>query len=496
MSSNNEQPVPTYSLGQPSKRTGLGGLSMKTTAVIGAGFMLFLLMILGGQGLIAFTVVLPVTIAVAVLITVTWQGRSIAQIIQLKWQSFQRHRHGEDFYMSGPSSKVPGGRWRMPGLLARTEVVEATDANGQTYAVIIDRPRRRATVCFDTQLSGQTAMTQSERDQITASWGRWLATLSLTGDIDTAVVVIGSRPATGELLSKEVDSTVHDDAPEIARRIQFEAAQVLRGGLAELESHVAVTFKIHSSGQDDFEFLSQIGTRLPGLYESLSWAGMQSSPMDENTLVSRVHSMVNPSTELDFEEMMVEGRGHGLKWEDCGPSVAWVDGDVWHHEAVASVSWEMADAPRSTFEDTLLAPLLMPHERIDRKRVAIVYRPYEAGTGASRVEAEHQDAMVGVNSSKKIASAKAEMRLEHTEAARRAQARGAQLGRISLFVTATTDDVSNLPRLRDDIRQQAAQCNLRLRTMKNQPDVGFTITTGVGQTPWAKASTATMMNAG
>jgi hypothetical protein len=167
----NEQIVPTYSLGQPSRRTGLGGLSMKTTAVIGAGFMLFLLMILGGQGLLAFTVVLPVTAIVGLLITLTWQGRSVAQVIQLKWQSLQRRRHGEDFYLAGPSSKIPGGRWRMPGLLARTEVVESTDANGQTYAVIIDRPRRRATVCFDTQLSGQTAMTQTERDQLTASWG-------------------------------------------------------------------------------------------------------------------------------------------------------------------------------------------------------------------------------------------------------------------------------------------------------------------------------------
>lgn len=487
--------VPTYSLGQPSRRTGLGGLSMKTTAVIGGGFMLFLLMIISGQGLIGFTVVLPITVLAAVLITLTWQGRSIAQVIQLKWQAFERRSKGEDFYIAGPSSKIPGGSWRMPGIAARTEIAESTDANGADYAVVIDRPRRRATVFFDTQLSGQTAMTQGERDQITASWGRWLAMLSLTGDIDSASVTVGSRPATGELLTKEVASIVHEDAPEIARRIQIEAAQVLRGGLAEMEAHIAVTFKIHSAGADDFEFLSQINTRLPGLYESLAWAGMQASPMDENMLVARIHSMINPAAELDFEELMVEGKPHGISWDDCGPSVAWVDGDVWHHEQVASVSWEMADAPRSTFEDTLLAPLLMPHERIERKRVTMVYRPYEAGTGASRVEAEHQDAMVGVNSSKKMASAKAEMRLEHTDAARRAQARGAQLGRVSLFVTATTSDMDSLPRLRDDIRQQAAQCNLRLRTMTDQPDVGFMIAAGIGQTPWPKSSTASITTA-
>ena len=109
------------------------------------------------------------------------------------------------------------------------------------------------------------------------------------------------------------------------------------------------------------------------------------------------------------------------------------------------------------------------------------------------MESEHQDALVGVNSSKKVTSAKAEMRLEHTEAARRAQAYGAQLGKTSLFVTATTDQPEAINRLREDVRQQAAQCNLRLREMKDQPDVGFVVSAGVGQTPWAKASTSTLM---
>ena len=490
---NQENSVPTYSLGQPSQRTGLGGLSMKTTAVVGGGFMATLLLLLAGQLMLAFTVVIPLTVCAALLVTVTWNGRSLAQAAQMKAQARKRRSAGEDFYLSGPSSRVPGGRWRMPGLLARAESYEAVDANGRRFVAVVDRPRRRATVFFDCQLSGQTAMTQDDRNRMTASWDQWLRGLSQTGDIDTSVFVVGSRPSTGELLAKEVSSISHEGAPDIARRIQMEAAEVLRGGLAELESHLALTFKIHSNSADDTEFLNGIGTRLPGLYEPLSWAGIEAEPMDENTLVARIHSMVNPVSASDFEELKVEHIPHGLTWEDCGPASAWVDGGVWCHDGAYSLSWEMADAPRSTFQDTLLAPLLMPHERVRRKRVAIVYRPFDAGAGASRVESEHQDALVGVNSSKKITSAKAEMRLEHTEAARRAQAYGAQLGKTSLFVTATTGNPQALSRLREDIRQQAAQCNLRLREMKDQPDVGFVVSAGVGQTPWAKASTSTLM---
>ncbi|MDU5018767.1 MAG: SCO6880 family protein, partial [Corynebacterium sp.] len=161
-------------------------------------------------------------------------------------------------------------------------------------------------------------------------------------------------------------------------------------------------------------------------------------------------------------------------------------------EGVSSVTWEMASAPRSTFEDTLLGNLIAPHARIDRKRVALVYRPYEAGTGASRVEAEHRDAMVAANSSKKIRSAAAEMRLEHTEAARRAQARGAQLGRYSLFVTATTEDEELLGRIRHDVKQLGAQANLRLREMSRQQDAGFITSCGLGQIPWTKESTSAL----
>lgn len=495
MSSNEQRVVPTYSLGQPSQRTGLGGLSMKTTAVLGAGFILMLMLMLGGQMVLAFMVVLPITAALAVLVTLRINGRSLAQNLQILWDARRRRINGEDYYLSGPSSRIPGGRGRWPGILARTEAHTVYDATGREFVTIVDRPSRKATVVVDCQLSGQTAMTQEDRNRMTASWDHWLRQLSLTGDIDNIESVVATRPSSGELLAKEVASTMHDDAPLVARIIQQEAVRVLRGGLSEIDAHVAITFKIHSSGAEDLSFLDAISTRLPGLYESLTWCGIQAAPMTENDLVARVHGMVNPAAEADFEELMVEGTPHGLAWEDSGPAVAWVDKDVWHHDGVASVTWEMEDAPRSTFQDTLLAPLLMPHERIPRKRVAIVYRPFDSGSGSSRVEAEHQDALVGVNSSKKITSARAEMRLEHTDAARRAQADGAQLGKTSLFVTATTDDPGDLRRLREDIRQQAAQCNLRLRPMKRQPDTGFMVSAGLGQTPWAKTSTSPLIGA-
>lgn len=490
--SSDELAVPVYALGQPSRRTGLGGLSLKTTIVGGSGFFLVLLCQMMGAQKLGYFVIAPITIILALLVSVNISGRSLAQSAQMFFQDVRSRNKGENIYVAGPSSRVPGGRYRLPGSLARTELLGSVDGLQNEFGVIFDRPRREATVLFDCQLSGQTAMTQDERNDMTANWGRWLAGLSLSGDVVSAVTVINNRPGTGDLVAKEVAATVKDDAPWIAKQIQYEAAHELSQGTPEVEAHIALTFKVSVDSSDDISFLDLIGTRLPTMYEDLAWAGIQATPMDEAMVCARAHKFFNPASEADFEELIVNGADHGLEWEDVGPAWHQTDRTTYHHEGCSSATWEMSAAPRSTFEDSLLSGLVSSHPRIHRKRVALCYRPYEAGQGASRVEAEHRDAMVAANSSKKIRSASAEMRLEHTEAARRAQARGAQLGRYSLFVTATVSDGESMERVRHDVQQLGAQANLRLRSMNTQQDAGFVVSCGLGQIPWAKESTSSM----
>lgn len=481
--------VPQYSLGQPPKRTGLGGLSMLTTGVIAVGFMLFLLAQITGMGFLTGLWILVVTALVALVVTLQWGGRSLATFARMWAQHRGRVRRGEDVYLSGELSKVPGGRFRLPGTLARTRLVAGVDSDHQPFAAVLDVPARTATVLFDCQMTGQTPMTQEERNQKTAEWSRWLALLSLSGDIDHVATVIGVRPGTGQLVAQEVQAIVADGVPEVAAQIMAEAGQQLSVGVPEVVSHIAVTFHIDGQSIKDDEFMASLATRLPDLYRQLSWAGILAAPMTEDEVVARVHQAYNPPAEPDFEELSVMGVSHGLAWEDAGPSFARAGVTRYAHEGCTSVTWEMKDAPRSTFEDGVLTGLLAPHERVQRKRVALVYRPFEAGQGVSRVEGEHRDAMVAANSSKSIRSANAELRLEHTEAARRAQARGAQLGRYSLFVTATVTGEQDLDRVEHDIVQLGAGSSVRLQKMARQQDTGFITTLGIGQVPWQRETT-------
>ena len=482
-----------YALGQPSRRTGLGGYSMKATIVGGAGAMAFLLFQLIGLTYIGLTVILPVTAVLIVLVNVTISGRSIGQILQMTAQDLSRNFKGENIYVSGPSSKIPGGQCRLPGGLARTELLTGVDAVGRDFGLIYDRPRREATVLLDCQFSGQTAVTQEERNQMTANWGAWLSGLSMSGDVIAAVAVVSTRPGTGQLIAKEVQSTVQSDAPWIAQQVMEEATEFLSKGVPEVDAHIALTFSVSVTDSEDTSFIDLLSTRLPALYEDLSWAGVQASPMDQAAIVARAHTFFNPASEPDFEELEVNGVEHGLTWLDAGPLHARTLRDRYVHDGVSSVTWEMADAPRSTFQDTLLGPLLVPYARVRRKRVAVVYRPFDAGVGAAKVEAEHRDALVAANSSKKVRAAAAEGRVEHTDNARRSHAKGAQLGRYSLFVTATIGDDEQLRRVTHDVERLGAQANIRLRSMKRQQDAGFVVSAGLGQLPWLKSSTSTLL---
>ena len=88
------------------------------------------------------------------------------------------------------------------------------------------------------------------------------------------------------------------------------------------------------------------------------------------------------STENDFEELDIAEQPHGVAWEDAGPGRARTKWGHYRHDGATSVVWEMAAPPESVFADTVLKPLLAPHDDLPRKRLTLVYRPYSAGDAA------------------------------------------------------------------------------------------------------------------
>lgn len=487
-----EHDVRTYTLGRPPSTTGLGGASMKVTVLMGGTF--FLAIILMTMNLTALALMVGVIGAIlTALVFFEFGARSVAARAQLFYQTRKQRRLGENLYVSGPDSKIPGAQFRLPGALARTELKESVDATGNEYALAIDRPNNRATVLLSAQLSGDVDRTRAERDMQTADWGRFEAGLSLSGNVASCVVVISNRPGTGHLAHQEVRSHLDPNAPEIARQIQLEAADLLSETAGEMECHMAVTFKITGDARRDDEFIMNLDYTVPNLIHALTWAGIEATPLDYEATVARVRSFYDPATESAFEQMKVEGTTHGLAWEDAGPSFAVNTRDGYVHENCTSVTWEMVSAPASTFEDFVLRPLVQPNVNIPRGRLAMIYMPIPASQGTKLVEREYKDALVAMNSSKSVTKMHGTVRAEEADQARRSVARGSQVGLRSLMFTATCGPDDDLRKTRSAVVQAAAQSNIQLQEYKGMHDVGFAMTAGMGQTPRLQNTVSKML---
>lgn len=485
--------IRTYTIGRPPQTTGLGGLSMKVTILIGITFMVSMVFIWANQWKLAFMAAAIGAVLIG-LVNLRVAGRSVASHMQLAWQRFRRNGRGENLYVAGQDSRIPGGRFSLPGVLARQELVSSEDSTGRPYAVAVDRANNQATVFFSLQLTGAVDRTGEERDQNTADWARFEAGLSLSGDVVSCVTVVANRPATGQLAEQEVRQQVKDDAPALARKIMGEAASMLSVGGGELEAHMALTFKIDRiAGDDDDEFVRQMDYRIPNIYPQLSWAGIRAEPMDYEEVVSRAHTFFNPSSETLFEQIRVEGRQHHLDWENAGPTWALADNKLYAHENCRSVSWEMIEAPSSTFEDTALTPLARHNAHVPRSRMAMIYEPVPASRGMKMVEREHKDALVGMNSSKSITKIGATVRAEETESARRAVARGAQMGLRSLLFTATMGPDEDINRVTSAVEQAGSQASIRLHQMTGMHDAGFELSAGLGVTPEMRGTTSGLL---
>ena len=118
------------------------------------------------------------------------------------------------------------------------------DVAGNDFALIRDRALNQYTVLLDAASRGQEPLTASDRNDMTAEWGAWLAELSLNDDVVAATVTVESYPTTGQDLIAAVKDSVSESTPEIARRIQAESAVEFARGKLVTRSWIAVTLSL------------------------------------------------------------------------------------------------------------------------------------------------------------------------------------------------------------------------------------------------------------
>jgi hypothetical protein len=302
-------------------------------------------------------------------------------------------RKKANIYRSGPLGLTPWGEFQLPGIAAGSKLYEFTDSYGRPFALIHLPSTAHYTVVFGTQPDGASLVDPEQIDAWVANWGGWLASLSNEPAVVATSVTVETAPDSGARLRREVESNIHDDAPDIAKAMLREALKTYPQGSATIRAWVALTFSAAARAggkrRTADEIARDLASRLPSLTERLESTGAGAcAPLNAQELCEVVRVAYDPAAARLIDEAHYQGTPVELNWSDVGPSAHQADWDGYRHDSGHSVSWSMTGAPRGHILASALARLVAPHGEIARKRVTLLYRPIEAGRAAAIVESD------------------------------------------------------------------------------------------------------------
>lgn len=489
---------------QPSS-PGLGALGLLGTVVLFLGLIAVVIALEVSK--VAAVVIAVLLVATLVPLVVRVNGRSGAQraFVRLAWWSGRRRRMHS--YRSGLTSPVAGGRHRLPGLAAQSEVFACVDAYERPFGMVHVPAQGHCSVTFRADADGAALVDSSQVELWVAGWGQFLAALGHEPGLVACTVTVETAPDPGVRLAQAVAGQVVAGAPELARRVLAEIVDTYPAGSAVISTRIQVTYRMSSPAgrRSVAEMAVELGTRLPGLAGLLAGTGAGAvAAMTVGELAETVRVAYDPAAAVQVELSHADPRAaappapsagstlpttppaapgavEAVTWADAGPVAAEEGWDSYRHDSGVSTVWAWSEAPRGTVSSRVLLPLLRPHSDIARKRVSLVFRPHEAGQAAAIVERDVRTARfkAGQRSAGPLAREDVDYRAAVQSAAE--EARGAGLTRLSVVVVATVTDPGRLRQARAVVEGSLAPAaRLGLRRAFGAQAATFTATLPVG----------------
>ena len=472
----------TYGQWRKPRSTGMGGATFGTT-MLGIGAVIFLVFIGLAFGFVVALFCGVITVIAFVPLVIERDGRSGYERAILMFQFRRALKRGEHTYSSGTFSRIPGGRYRLPGVLADTEVYEGTDANNRSFGMIHMAQNNAYTVVLDAFPQGGENFDQSTINQAVGNWSQMLTAMGETSDILAIAAVVETLPDTGIELYETVSQNVRPDAPKLARDSMYQLATGLTKGGVRLGARISITFAAQTAERkkDPSEQAVEIARRLPSITAAAARAGVPATPMSADEIMGLVRRSYDPSSLVNIEKALFSGEGTGMEWADCGPRAAITEKDRLVHDGAVSVTWEMREAPKGAVTERVLQRLIEPNAALPIKRVAIIYRPHAAAEATDIVDRDYRDALAGLTSRTGIASAQAKLEVQATLQSTTEQARGHGLTRFGILITVTQPaDSADVPRVDALVRDLSTQCRLQVRRSTMWQDAAFASSLGVG----------------
>lgn len=456
---------------------GLMGLGSLGTALLLAGLIMMIFVIMFGgleRGLIVAVLILT---AMGVVLLRDRHGRNVLDRTTARAAWWQARSAGSHLYRSGPLGRTPWGTHQLPGLGAALTLSEHHDSYGRPFVLVHSPGADTYTVVLATEPDGASLVDTDQVDIWVADWGHWLAHLADEPNIEAIAVTIETAPDTGSRLRREVGMNVDPDAPDFARAMLNEVIELYPAGSSSVRAYVALTFNSASRASGKKRPAEEVGrdlaSRLPGLTYALGTTGAGAArPLMASELCELVRVAYDPHSQQWVDECHAQGVPTGLTWAEVGPSAAEATWDGYRHDGAFSVTWAMTTAPRGNVQSGVLARLLAPHRDIARKRVTICYKPIDAARAAAIVEADLRSAEFRASSSNRP-SARDSLAVRQAASTAAEEAAGSGLVNFGLLVTATVLDPDHAPEARAAVDNLSATARLRLRPMYGSQDVGF-----------------------
>lgn len=477
--------VPTYGNFRKPRTVGLWGMSMGLTLSVFALSAVVVLLLLRQAWGAALAVVACGAVIIGALSFTDVHGLSIANRWMERFMFGIAKRRGRTLYRSGPLGVMPSAATPLPGILAGSKVSEHLDSFDRTFALVHHADKSVAVVMSVTP----PGIDLIDRDQINTSvaqWGEWLAMLGNEIGVVQASVVIESSPDTGEALARHVQTMNAAGTSSVAREVMNEVAAEYRVGAAQMRVWVTVTFQpslMSSKKRTIDELARDIGGRLTGITQQLKAAGAGAVHLMSASQLSRaIRTAYDPAALALFEIAQSRGKQVKLSWKDAGPIAAEALWDAYRHDSGLSRTWVVSQPPQGIIHENVLESLLRISADVERKRVAIIYKPISAartGDIAERDQIRTANAVTvaGRYSARSLREARIAQRNANEEAA------GAGIEDFAMIITATTsgDDLEDVSSV---VRALASSSKLaRIRVAYGAQDSAFALGLPLGVRP-------------
>ncbi|PRY29562.1 SCO6880 family protein [Pseudosporangium ferrugineum] len=478
----------TYGNWRRPRKAGLGSLGLIGTALMFGGLIVVLLASLISLAA-AFTVLVPLVLALVPLALRTQDGRNVYNLMLVRIGWARRRAMREHLYVSGPLSPRPGGRFRPPGMLSKVTMMEGRDPYDRPFGVLHHRYRNLYTIVLACEPDGGSLVDPDQIDIWVALWGDWLSRLAHEPGLRGASVIVETAPDPGTRLATEVLTRISPDAPPAARAVMEEVVERYPDASSEMNTYITLTYGLPGNqkrGSD--ELLTDLALRIQGLVSGLVSAGAGAAePLSAERIAEVVRVAYDPAVAADVLDVRAQHGGTGLDWADAGPAAAVETVNAYSHDSGVSRSWLLTLAPRGTVRSSVLRTLLDPAPSIRRKRVALFYRPIDPGTSAKIVEADRRAAQFMANSTRGMVRARAASEVAAAEQTASEEAAGAGLVEFSMVVTVTVDSAEQISDADVTMRNMLGATRLAMRPADRMQAAAFSCSLPAGILPWEQS---------